>query len=139
MTIKGYIPNEIFGYGVTFWICSFEEAMGMLDQHLSQNAVGQFYSTISEDADAAFFEDLDGFTLLWIRDKQDLPLEELFKAITHECVHIAVCLTKSRGIPINAENQELLSYLTAYYFDKCFEIINKELDESDQPETELEG
>ena len=63
--------------------------------------------------------DDDGAVMFTIfADKDDFNLGTL----VHECVHCAMFILGNRGVEIDADNHEALTYLTQHLFEKCHEI-----------------
>ena len=59
-----------------------------------------------------------GHVLVWLSDDPD------DEHLVHEAVHIATCTMRSRRIPIKASNEEIIAYLTTYWYTQLNEVID---------------
>ena len=60
----------------------------------------------------------DGTVLVWLSED---PADEI---LVHEAVHIAMCTMRSRRIPIKASNEEIIAYLTTYWYTQLKEVTS---------------
>lgn len=75
--------------------------------------------TLTPDGSHGFVvESTDGSLLLWLEDKPSPA------TVVHECVHLAVQTLRSRRIPMKASNEELIAYLTAFWFEWLSEVTH---------------
>lgn len=48
-----------------------------------------------------------------------------FYTLMHECLHLTNRVFTDRGIPFNAENDEVIAYYQSYWFKRIWRRINK--------------
>lgn len=58
----------------------------------------------------------DGHLLVWLAEK---PSDGV---IVHEATHLAIATMRSRRIPIKASNEEIVAYLTSYWYSQLKEV-----------------
>ncbi len=69
---------------------------------------------------------LDGNVIVFLKDFYPGMLDYESKPIgvlSHEIIHAVVAVLRSRGIPFNAANEELIAYLHEYIFNKALEYL----------------
>lgn len=48
---------------------------------------------------------------IWIKDQKDLS------TIHHECIHLALQIMESKGVPTNKLNEEVIAYYSEFWFN----------------------
>ncbi len=106
------IREETFGALVELHIGSWDQYRKYLKdifniESETQTVTGQMKYLVSEDMD-------EGCYIMWI-ENFDPADAECIGTLTHECLHVATTMMKYKGVPINAENQEVTAYLLEYF------------------------
>lgn len=60
--------------------------------------------------------EINGQVIIWIEDINNGGISDL----VHECIHAANFTLLSRGIKVNAKNDEAHAYLAQWIFEICF-------------------
>jgi len=135
--IKTVVQNPVFRHTVTFWVGNLEDTISSLVYHLGNDAAENFKNFVYKNDDAVFIPDLEGFSLLWVRD--GLSEVELISTLSHEIIHLVMTLLRDRNIPVSVENQETFAYLVGFYMEEFLKQLEKAKENGEQESTQLEG
>lgn len=66
------------------------------------------------------FTFFNSYSVIWVDPK--LPAEKYFRTLLHELLHYVISTLNRKGIPVNYENDECITYFFEKMVEKCMQI-----------------